>query len=129
MADRSSDHGETLGSRIRRLRAATGLSLRALAARAEVDFSWLAKVERGEYQSPDPRCLFRLAEALDVEPANLYASAGYGEGLPTFARYLRAKYDLPDDAVAQLEAHFELVNERYQRQEGGRHDRHHDDAA
>jgi len=27
--------------------------------------------------------------------------------------YLRAKYHLPSEAVAQLEAHFELINEKY----------------
>ena len=72
------------------------------------------------YESPDPRYLYRLARALDTEVADLYLAVGYrdGSGLPGFEPYLRAKYDLPDEAVRQLEAHFELINERYQRQKG-----------
>jgi hypothetical protein len=47
--------------------------------------------------------------------------AGYGDahGLPALVPYLRAKYDLPTEAVAQLEAHFELINEKYQHEKGG----------
>lgn len=50
----------------------------------------------------------------------LYLDAGYsdGRGLPGFAPYLRAKFDLPDDAIAQLEAHFQLINEKYQDKKG-----------
>jgi len=61
--------------------------------------------------------LYRLARALGIEVANLYEYAGYD--LPGFAPYLRVKYDLPDEAIAQLEAHFELINERYRPDEGG----------
>ena len=48
-------------------------------------------------------------------PADLYLEAGFGDahGLPGFGPYLRAKYHLPPDAVAQLEAHFALINEKY----------------
>lgn|SRR5262249_8854617 len=108
-----------LGDHVRSLREAKGLSIRGLAATAGVDFSWLSRLERGLIASPDPRSLYRLARVLDIEVADLYQAAGYGEGLPGFGPYLRAKYDLPDDAVKQLEAHFELINERYQHEKGG----------
>ena len=47
--------------------------------------------------------------------ADLYLEAGFGDarGLPGFGPYLRAKYHLPDEAIAQLEAHFALINEKY----------------
>lgn len=106
-----------LGAHLQRLREAKGHSIRGLAAEARVDATALSRIERGLVASPDPRTLYRLAEALDVEVANLYEEAGYD--LPGFAPYLRAKYDLPDEAVAQLEAHFELINERYRREKGG----------
>jgi hypothetical protein len=64
--------------------------------------------------------LWRLAQALGIDVEDLYLDAGYsdGRGLPGFAPYLRAKYDLPDDAVAQLEAHFRLINEKYHEDKG-----------
>jgi hypothetical protein len=64
-----------------------------------------------------------VSTGLELEAADLYLAAGYasGEGLPGLAPYLRAKYDLPEEAVAQLEAHFELLHDKYGReeQEGG----------
>ena len=69
-----------LGGYIRRLRAAQGLSLRGLAAAAEVDPTWLSRLERGLYISPDPRALSRLARALETDPSELYLAAGYRDG-------------------------------------------------
>ncbi len=109
-----------LGDYVKRHRLRRRLSIRALAAEAEVDFSWLSRLERGDYASPDPRHLRQLAEALRIAAADLYVLAGYrgSEGLPGFAPYLRAKYDLPAEAIEQLEAHFDLINERYRNEEG-----------
>jgi transcriptional regulator with XRE-family HTH domain len=110
-----------VGQYIKTTREKRGLSVRRLAMMAEVDASWLSKVERGLYQSPDPRYLYRLARALDIETADLYLQAGYedGRGLPGFAPYLRARYDLPEPAINQLEAYFEFINEKFQQSEGG----------
>lgn len=106
---------ERLGKHVRQLREAEGLSVRGLAARAQVDATWLSRLEHSTYASPDPRSLYKLARALDIEVAELYLTAGYsdGRGLPGFAPYLRAKYDLPPEAIDQLAAHFELIQERY----------------
>jgi len=111
-----SESAARLGTYLQQLRSERALSVRGLAARAKVDFSWLAKLERGQIGSPDARSLWRVARALDVEVADLYLEAGFGDahGLPGFAPYLRAKYHLPPEAVMQLEAHFTLINERYQ---------------
>ena len=54
--------------------------LRGLAASAKVDATWLSKVERSIYHAPDARYLYRLARALDIETADLYLEAGYGDG-------------------------------------------------
>ncbi|MDA8040760.1 MAG: helix-turn-helix transcriptional regulator [Actinomycetota bacterium] len=104
-----------LGSYLQQLRQERALSVRGLAARAGVDFSWLARLERGRIGSPDARSLWRVARALRVEVADLYLEAGFGDarGLPGFGPYLRAKYHLPPEAVEQLEAHFALINEKY----------------
>jgi transcriptional regulator with XRE-family HTH domain len=105
-----------LGEHIRRLRLAKGLGLREAARKAGVDATWLSRLEQGVYVSPDPRSIVKVAKALEVDVEELYVVAGLstGQGLPGFAPYLRAKYDLPADAVAQLEAHFQLLNDKYQ---------------
>ena len=125
------DDAKKLGDYIRRLRRSADLPLRSVATTAEVDFAWLSRLERGHYQSPDPWSLYRLARALHVEVADLYRAAGYadGRGLPGFAPYLRAKYDMPEEAIRQLEAHFQLLNEKYRAEKGVSHDERDDSAA
>jgi transcriptional regulator with XRE-family HTH domain len=108
------DRMTELGEHIRALREAKGLSVRGLAAQANVDATWVSRIERGVYSSPDARYLLRLAQALDVEVEELYEDAGYTDGLPAFSPYLRTKYDLPQEAIDQLEAHFRLINDKYQ---------------
>jgi transcriptional regulator with XRE-family HTH domain len=107
-----------LGEHVRALREAKNLSVRGLAAQAGVDATWVSRIERGVYSSPDPRYLLRLAQALEVEVEELYEDAGFTGGLPAFSPYLRAKYDLPQEAIDQLEAHFELINEKFQASKG-----------
>jgi transcriptional regulator with XRE-family HTH domain len=111
----ASEASAKLGAYVQQLRLDRTLSVRGLAARAKVDYSWLSRLEHGRFASPDARSLWRIARALDVEVADLYLEAGFGDahGLPGFGPYLRAKYQLPDEAVAQLEAHFALINEKY----------------
>jgi transcriptional regulator with XRE-family HTH domain len=110
-----SETSAKLGAYVQRLRLERAMSVRGLAARAKVDFSWLSRLERGRIASPDARSLWRVARALEVEVADMYLEAGFGDahGLPGFGPYLRAKYHLPQEAVDQLEAHFALINEKY----------------
>jgi transcriptional regulator with XRE-family HTH domain len=114
------EQAERLGAHVRHLRQTGSLSVRGLAARASVDATWLSRLEHGVYSSPDPRSLWRLAQALEVDVEELYLDAGYGDGrgLPGFGPYLRAKYDLPQEAIDQLEAHFELISEKYHDNKG-----------
>ena len=115
-----SEASAKLGAYVQQLRLQRALTLRALAARAKVDYSWLSRLERGRIASPDARYLWRVARALEVEVADIYLEAGFGDahGLPGFGPYLRAKYNLPQEAVAQLEAHFALINEKYHASQG-----------
>lgn len=58
------------GETVRALREASGVAQEALALHAEMDRSYLGKVERGEKQ-PSLDIVFRLAHVLDVTPAEL----------------------------------------------------------
>ena len=117
MPTRSHSHHSLFGRHLRDLRRRRRLSLRELAKRAGLDATGISRLERGASTAPAPRTLACLARALDVDVADLYALAGYevARDLPTFTPYLRARYDLPQEAIEQLAAHFELVNTRYGR--------------
>jgi len=120
-----------VGQLIRERREEKGLSVRGLSAAARVDSTWLSRVEHGVYVNPDPRSLHRLAQVLGMETMDLFTAADYGEGLPSFAPYFRSKYDLPPEAIEQLQAHFELLAAKYDRDidEGGGTDVEHDSRA
>ena len=110
-----SEASAKLGAYVQQLRVQRAWSERGLASRAKVHYSWISRLERGQIASPDASYLWRVARALEVEVADMYLEAGFGDahGLPGFGPYLRAKYHLPDEAVRQLQEHFALINEKY----------------
>lgn len=97
----------TLGSELKAKREARGLSIRALAAAADLAPSSVLRLEKDEIGATDDT-LRRLAKLLRTPYRDLAALSG---DLPAFAPYLRAKYDLSNDAIAELEAHFAAVTE------------------
>jgi len=109
---------ERVGEIIRRNREAQSLSVRGLAAAAGVDASWLSKVEHGIYENPNPRYLHQLAQVLGIETETLFLAANYSDGLPSFVPYFRTKYALPPEAIEQLQAHFELLADKHDRDTG-----------
>lgn len=60
-----------VGANIRRLRKAKGLTQEQLAHEAEIAMRYIAGVERGE-ENPSLRYLVKIAEALEVEPVDLW---------------------------------------------------------
>jgi len=80
-----------------------------------LDYSYWVKLENGVYLMPSPKALELVAAVIGVEPADLYALAGYrinGE-LPSFGPYLRSKYHLPPRAIDQLESYFTFLRAQY----------------
>jgi transcriptional regulator with XRE-family HTH domain len=106
---------ESLGDYIRHRRTSRGLSLNEAAQLSGLHFSYWSKLEAGHYKAPSPTHLQAIARALAVDIEDLYGLAGYEipERLPTFKPYLRAKYELPPEAVAELERYFELLRNYY----------------
>lgn len=106
---------QSLGRFIRTRRQALHLSLAQAAVVSELDPSYWNKLENGHYQNPAPQHLRTIARVLSVPAEDLYGLAGYDipERLPSFQPYLRAKYDLPPDAIADLERYFELLRSYY----------------
>jgi len=106
----------TLGQYIRQERERCGLTLRVLARQIGMHYSYISRVESGDYKQPSPEILQRIAHALGVEYSDLFALTGYRipEDLPDFVPYLRARYrQLPDDAIRKLDDYFARVKTKY----------------
>lgn len=110
------EHAQRLGALIRESRTAAGLSLRQLEELTGIDDGLLTRMERGVILTPAPDKLGRVAEALNVPLADLYAIAGYDapSELPTLKPYLRTKYrKLPASAADELEAYAERLAKKH----------------
>ena len=100
---------KTLGAALQAAREEKELSVRALARLVDVHPSTILRFEADEAR-PKQDLLTRLARALGVKVGEL---AAFNKGaLPDLAPYLRARYALSDEAVAELEAAFAEVTGR-----------------
>lgn len=105
-----------LGQVLRTAREAKGMSSRQLEALVGIPAPTILRIEQGEFSSPAPDKLARIANALDVPLADVYAIAEYAapKQLPNLSPYLRTKYrDLPDEAAAQIEAYARRLAKRH----------------
>lgn len=87
------------GERIKKLRNAHGLSLRALARAADISVGYLSKLEQ-DVSSPTVAMLEKLAEALKVDVSELLVSppqSAAEEDLPASLRAFLAEQNDNDD--------------------------------
>ena len=105
----------TLGEFVRTGRDAKRLSLADAARLSGLDYKYWSKLEVGELRQPNPRYLAQIARTIDVSFEDLFGLVGYDipERLPSLSPYLRTKYDLPPEAVADLERYFNLLRSYY----------------
>jgi transcriptional regulator with XRE-family HTH domain len=105
----------SLGEFVKARRLALNLSYQDVAVASGLHHSYWNKLEAGLYDAPAPKHLMTIARTLDVPFEDLYSLAGYEspERLPGFTPYLRAKYELPPEAIADLERYFELLRRYY----------------
>jgi transcriptional regulator with XRE-family HTH domain len=95
-----------LGELLRARREQLGFSLRQVVKASDVPYSTVLHFEEGRISAPAPDKLARVAEALDLRLADVYAMSGYAvpKELPTIKPYLRIKYgDLTDVDVDAIE--------------------------
>ena len=115
-----SDPATALGRTIQAARHAKGLTAYETANRTGVVHrATIQRIESGEISRPRPETLQKLAQVLDLKLDDLLSLAGYVQlsDLPGFEPYLRAKHgDLPDQAIAQLVGHFDLIAEKHRQQ-------------
>jgi transcriptional regulator with XRE-family HTH domain len=91
------------------------LSVSDAAEASDLDRSYWNRLENDYYKTPAPQHLSTIAEVLQVPLADLYGLAGYDipERLPSLQPYLRSKYNLPPEAIADIERYFELLRNYY----------------
>ena len=100
------EQAKRLGTYLREARQVKGLSARQLGDLTDINDATIVRFENGSFTAPAPDKLARIADALDLSVADVFALAEYASPseLPSFTPYLRTKYrDLPDDAVEQIE--------------------------
>lgn len=105
-----------VGAFLRARRLELGMSLQDVAVRAGLNKSSVQRLEEGHHQTAKPETLVRLAHAVGVSSGDLFALAGLSQPsqLPTLRPYLRLKYgDLPDAAMAEIEAYLAAVAQHY----------------
>jgi transcriptional regulator with XRE-family HTH domain len=112
----STDPIKQLGSLLRQKREAAGLSTRSLGSKAGVDDSTIVRLEQGLRGNPRPDILTKLAKALHLNLADVFALAGYAvpQELPNLPIYLRTKYrHLPQPARDELVTYMRHLYNRY----------------
>src|SRR5258708_2220478 len=104
-----------LAALIRHERERTGKSVRQLAGSAGVSPSTVSRLEHAKSAQPQLIPLQRIAGALEVDVEDFYAAAGYriAEHLPELRPYLRAKYNLPDQAATQIDEYFRALRDHW----------------
>ncbi len=100
-----------LGARIRGLREEIGMSQAELASQAELSQGYLSQIENDEVQNPSASVLFRLAQALHVDPRCLLEAAGFRDALGAGED---VAYEMPvDPNLLRFLARFPLEQQRY----------------
>ncbi len=66
-----------LGDKIRQLRDEAGLTQGQLAVGSSVSQGYLSQLENGEVKNPSAAVLLRVAQAIKIDPDDLFEAAGY----------------------------------------------------
>lgn len=102
-----------LAARLKRAREAAGLSVRQLEAQSGVARSVISRFEREG--SGSARNLLQLARALELNASDLFLTAGrqLPANMQSLPAMLRAEYDLPPEAIREIQTNIEAVARKY----------------
>jgi transcriptional regulator with XRE-family HTH domain len=110
------EQAKHLGSVLRTRREELNLSTTQVALASDLNQATIVRLEQGQFLSPDPDKLRAVAEALDLNLADVLTLADYPipTELPSVGPYLRTKYrDLPSEAVDQLQTQIARVLKKH----------------
>ena len=105
-----------LGHTLRSRREELGYSLRKVVTLSGVPFSTVLHLEEGRIAAPKADKLAKIADALELPLADIYAMTGYAvpHELPAFKPYLRSKYGtLPADDIDAIERYAARLAKRH----------------
>lgn len=104
----------TLGAVIREARERQGLSLRQLARLVEADPSAVLRWETNVW-TPKPAAVSALARALELPTVELMSLSGvdYPHDAPSLPAMLRSQYDLPPEAIEQVQRYVERMARKH----------------
>ena len=119
MREANSGKPSDLGDFVRQNREAAGLSQRQLALAASVSVSNISRLESGFHPTPSLELLRRVAEVLDLDMAELLSYRGIPmpDGSAGLKVYLRRRYGLSDEGVAEAQAAVERIAAKYRKAE------------
>ena len=112
----SPDAATRLADLLRSARESLGYSVREVSRRSGVTNSNVVRLEQGVIPNPRPETLKAIADVLELDLADVFASIGYvqPQGLPSFTPYLRSKYgDMPEEAVQELQRYFARIVKKH----------------
>ncbi|HWY18462.1 MAG TPA: helix-turn-helix transcriptional regulator [Solirubrobacteraceae bacterium] len=116
-----------LGRLLAQARRNKSLSLRAVAELAGVAHLWLMRVEHGLFNQPAPERIMRVAEVLDIDPERIdrITKGHVSNNLPGVRTYFRAKYDLSQEEIDQIESTVNQIQRNHERRDNAHdHDNH-----
>ena len=113
------EQAKRIGRMIATARRNRGWSLRRLSTESGISPPWLLRLERGEYTTPAPERLIRVADALHVDPERIerIVKGQISENLPGVRTYFRAKYDLTLEEIDEIERTVQAVQRSHERRE------------
>jgi transcriptional regulator with XRE-family HTH domain len=116
-----------LGRLLTQARRNKSMSLRAVAERAGVEHNWLTRVEQGRFNQPAPERITRVIEVLGIDPERIdrITKGHVSSNLPGVRTYFRAKYDLSQEEIDQIESTVKEIQRNHERRENANdHDSH-----
>ncbi len=91
-----------LGDRIRKLRDQRELTQGQLAQGSSVSQGYLSQLENGEVKNPSAAVLLRVAQAVNVDPDELFEAAGYPTVRTLRETYQRYESTIDDELLSYL---------------------------
>lgn len=110
------EQAKILGQTLKARRQELALSTHRVAKLAGMDQATVSRLEAGSILAPAPDKLSRLAQALDLSGADLFALADYTvpTDLPALKPYLRAKYrHLSAEDIEKIDAYTAELASKY----------------
>ncbi len=113
------EQARRIGRMIATARRNRGWSTRRLGMETGFTHSWISRLEHGDYASPASDKLARVAEALGIDPDRFerIAKGQMSGNLPGLRTYFRAKYELTQEEIDEIERTVNDIQQNHERRD------------